>query len=155
MTAPACDPTTLSNDPCEGGCGRRYHPQHRTQRGNTGPCVNGHPRLGGLNRCPGCYTRHRRAAAVTPKPPRSGGLTWQQNAACTGAWPEQFFPDIRAGQNAAKLLAPVAERYCAACPVRAACDRYAEDTHSVGLWAGVLRRYRGSRYTRTPILAAA
>ena len=152
MTAPPCDPATLGA-PCAGGCGRRLH--HARPSHSKRPCTLGHPVNNSKGLCPGCYTRHRRATANTPAPRHHIDLGWQQGAACAGTRPEQFFPDIAAGQNAAALVAPIAERFCAACPVQAACDRYAEATKSVGLWAGVWRRYRGSSYTRTTMLRAA
>ena len=149
MTAPRCNPATLRGL-CAGGCGRQLH--RSNSGGDTRPCTEGHPGHSGRNLCPGCYSRDRRN---NPTKPGSIDLTWQQDAACRGAWPELFFPDIRAGQNVTPQVKPVAERYCAACPVRTACDRYAEATHSLGLWAGVWRRYHGTSYTRTRILQTA
>lgn len=81
------------------------------------------------------------------------GLAWQERAACRGADPHLFFPDIPAGRQFRPVVADTARRYCHGCPVLQQCDTWAETTLSVGLWASVWRRYRGSQYTRSPVLA--
>ena len=140
-----CDPGTLG-DECRGTCGRRLH-FNRAGAAGKARCADGHPVHDGHRRCSNCNQAARRSQQVS--------LDWQEQAACRGADPGLFFPRVPAGTSFQQAVEPVAWRYCHGCPVRDECDGYAEATRSLGLWAGVWRRYRGTRYIRTPVIPAA
>lgn len=82
---------------------------------------------------------------------------WRVHAACRGADPTQFFPDLTGGGSAdLRPVAAVAWRYCEGCPVLAACGELAERTRSVGIWAGAYRRQRGdTSISSLPLVPAA
>lgn len=81
-------------------------------------------------------------------------VRWQARAACRGADREQFFPHVPAGASFRVVTEHVAWRYCHGCPVRVACDDYADRNRELGLWAGAWGRFRGSQYVRTPVIPA-
>ncbi|MGF7124067.1 WhiB family transcriptional regulator [Rhodococcus sp. BE178] len=58
---------------------------------------------------------------------------WRDSAACRGHDPELWFPDIKE-----RLAQAQAKAICAACPVRAACGEWADESRQrFGIWAGV------------------
>ena len=59
-------------------------------------------------------------------------LPWMRFAACRGQDPELFFPSQGKSLAAGKAI-------CRTCTVKRSCRNYAEETNSVGLWAGELR----------------
>lgn len=62
--------------------------------------------------------------------------TWQQEAACHDADPEQFFSSDEDKQSAALAL-------CAACPVRSECLEHALSTREpYGIWGGTTEHER-------------
>ena len=77
-----------------------------------------------------------------------GSWGWQDDAACTGAPLDVFFP--RAAVDAMSALV-----VCAGCPVRAECLRHALDHREQGVWGGTtdeqrrLMRRRGRHETLT------
>lgn len=69
-------------------------------------------------------------------------MAWTQSAACRGADLEAFFPAGEiAGPRTVELARRVANAYCARCPVLRECDRAAQRTRSLGVWAGSWRAY--------------
>lgn len=61
---------------------------------------------------------------------------WVQDARCRGMDPMKFFPSTSRG-----VL--IAQRECAACPVRQPCLEYALDNHiKFGVWGGMSERSR-------------
>lgn len=71
--------------------------------------------------------------------PDGGG--WRRDAACRDEEPELFFPPGR--NDTARAQIEAAKSICAACPVRAACLRFALDTEQgEGIWGGRTARER-------------
>jgi WhiB family redox-sensing transcriptional regulator len=71
-------------------------------------------------------TFHQRSPMPPYKP-----LTWFEQAACTSADPDAWWP--AKGGNIDK-----AKRICRGCPVRAPCLKYALDTNQKdGIWGGL------------------
>jgi WhiB family redox-sensing transcriptional regulator len=62
--------------------------------------------------------------------------SWIEGALCAQVDPERFFPDAGASTREAKAV-------CRACPVQAACLRYAlERNEQHGVWGGATHRER-------------
>lgn len=62
---------------------------------------------------------------------------WMWYSSCKGADIIEFFPLNE------EDAAPVIEKYCSKCPVRTFCGDFADQTRSVGIWAGQMRPYDG------------
>lgn len=63
-------------------------------------------------------------------------LRWQDHARCLEVDPEIFFPERGGSSQAARAI-------CDACPVAAACRRYAVRTkQTFGIWGGTSERER-------------
>ncbi len=77
----------------------------------------------------------------------SGG--WRDGAACAGAPTEVFFPESEREREGA---AEVAERFCAACPVRVACRENADLNRDWGIRGGAEGRADNGAYRRDPLL---
>ena len=87
--------------------------------------------------------------------PWAGEDNWRTRAACRAADPDSFFPVAEPGTDAYELQVAEAKKVCAACPVRAACLRWAMDSHfKDGVWGGTtpderrLERRRRNRRIR-------
>lgn len=63
---------------------------------------------------------------------------WTRRAACRGTDPERF-ADVDREKWPPPESVEAARHFCAGCPVRAACDAYAERLGAVGVWAGKYR----------------
>ena len=90
-----------------------------------------------------------RMAVITDAPP----VRWVDRAACAGRWDE--FDPSPAHETRAELTARVAaaRRVCDRCPVRAACDEFAETTSPrvTGIYAGKYRSAATSKdRSKTP-----
>ena len=77
----------------------------------------------------------------------TGGLAWQDDAACRGTDPELWFPSRGDSTTQQKAI-------CAGCPVRAQCLEHAiVNVESFGIWGGTSererRRIRAARRTKT------
>lgn len=85
---------------------------------------------------------HRRRPAPTEPNPH-----WRDKAACRAADPSVFFPDLPGRHNtlALQLAEATAHRWCARCPVAAACRADAEHDpgRAHGIRAGIWRRDNG------------
>jgi WhiB family redox-sensing transcriptional regulator len=99
------------------------------------------------------------ASARSREPGHRPGVVsgaWAEQALCTQADPDAWFPER--GDYA---LATLAKRICAACPVRAQCLGYAlsgADTWrriSTGIWAGTTPKERAALRSQRPRKAAA
>lgn len=79
-----------------------------------------------------------------------GGLdnSWQDQAACRGTEPDQFFP----GEHAYNVI-KTAKRICAACSVRQRCLDAALERHEEhGIWGGAtVRERRKMRRNARPV----
>jgi hypothetical protein len=84
-------------------------------------------------------------------------LAWRIRGHCRDEDPEQFFPNIRAGANFRRTVAPVAQTHCHPCPVRRECLSYAlEIENEHGLWGGVwFRKPSHGRQERHPLTPGA
>lgn len=79
---------------------------------------------------------------------------WQDAAACLGADPETFWSDTT-NDTAVDEMRPIAERYCATCPVIHACAADADRNRHQGLWGGSLRSGATNKYQRKPLIELA
>lgn len=76
------------------------------------------------------------------KTPRTGyDPSWRQHAECADAKLSDFYPELD-GIGAKKHFQAIVERYCSACPVRAACLSTALTNYESGIWGGTNERQR-------------
>lgn len=73
---------------------------------------------------------------------------------CDGADLSLFFVDGW-GETDRERVEYAARRYCAPCPLRAACDARADERKECGLWGGAYRVRSQGRYTRRPLIPEA
>ncbi len=154
-----CDPFTL--DTCANPeCGDTVH---RAVGRQWRACEHGHRVRVDHGLCSRCSSRRKNArrklsdsavaaakivAPHTPRPPHDHpetppyrGPVWWEDAACRGTDRRLFFAQVRwTTRDVTRLVGPTAARYCAGCPIRAACGSMAEATRSVGLFGGIWRR---------------
>lgn len=72
-------------------------------------------------------------------------VDWRDRAACRGKDPDLFFPEAPPNTDAGKRQVAEARAVCRACPVTAACLRFALDTRqSNGIWAGTTEGERNT-----------
>lgn len=67
--------------------------------------------------------------------PRPNPDTWQDRAACRGADPAIFYPEVGSYAGAAKA-------FCRACPVQRDCLLHALANEDHGMWGGLSERER-------------
>lgn len=94
---------------------------------------------------------HAIMAIPIPEPPARPDGGWRDRSACRGEDTERWFP-ISAARFDTGAMA-----ICEGCPVRRDCARHAQDTASVGLWAGfLLPEQKGEldRFLTDPVAAA-
>ena len=82
-------------------------------------------------------------------------MSWREHAACAGADPESFSPVEWWTTDEAEVVEAAARRWCAGCPVLAACARFADTSRHTGLWGGGMRRIKSGRYVWHPMIEAA
>ncbi len=66
-------------------------------------------------------------------------MSWRDAAACRDLPTAAFFPEV--GQT----IDPEVRRTCAACPVYAECDTWADTNGELGVWAGLSESQRRER----------
>ncbi len=71
--------------------------------------------------------------------PWNGNTQWMEQAACTKANPDLFFPE----PSPPKAHVEAAKAVCRACPVQSQCLEFALVNHeNVGIWGGKTERER-------------
>lgn len=84
-----------------------------------------------------------------------GPLPQFDGAACAGAPDPDAFHELNVGGHVPPAAQMAAHRYCARCPVIAACGADADEWSARGLWGGVWRTGRGSGYRRRDLIESA
>lgn len=80
--------------------------------------------------------------------------SWKDVAACRGADPNRFGPIEKHERTGMDRCRRAAAQFCQACPVAAACHRYAEAGDEQGVWAARLRQNRNGKVVVQPLFGA-
>lgn len=80
---------------------------------------------------------HHRSDPIWPKTPTTSlPRDWARDAACQDADHLSWVPPINGQKKPREQHYWMAETYCASCPVRRNCLRFAKETKSEGIWGG-------------------